>query len=182
MAAANIAEIEQTAQVTSELANDYMIGALGEIAGLQGAAQLQTDVVGLLGDLGVEIAPPAPETGFIAAAGIRLALWKTAKAGASQLAKNPKGWAAALGIASIGVAGAAGTYAWMTEDQTIQLEQIRSSAALQAETIKGMTPEQRAQLAQTLASATFVPPGAALWPWLAVGGALAAWWWFRGRK
>ena len=176
--------IEQSAQVSAELANDYMIGGLSQVAGIEGGAQLQEDVIGLMSQLGVQISPVESESGFAAlgVTAIRAALTKTATRGAAALAKNPKGWAAALGIAAGGVAVSAGAYQWMTADQQIELEKIRASAALQAQALEGLSPQQKMQVANGLASQTFAPPPMNLMPWIIGGAALAGVWWFYFKK
>ena len=83
--AANLAQIEQTAQVSAELANDYMIGGLAQTAGYPEGAELQDDVVRLMSSLGIDIAPVPVETGFILAgtlAAVRAGLSSGAKKGA----------------------------------------------------------------------------------------------------
>lgn len=183
--AANLAQIEQTAQVSAELANDYMIGGLAQTAGYPEGAELQDDVVRLMSSLGIDIAPVPVETGFILAgtlAAVRAGLSSGAKKGAQALAANPARWAVALGIAAGGAAVSAGAYNWMTEDQQLELEKVRQSSALQAQLIQNLSPAQRQELAQMYASKTFSAPPPSLWPWLIVGGALAAWYVYKKRS
>ena len=168
----DLAVIEQTAQVSGELANSYIIGSMTQAAGLPGGAQLQDQSVGLLADLGIEItAPTISETGAAPAilAAARASMARTAQAAGTALKNNPTKWAVALGIASAGVALSAGAYAWMTEDQQIRLEQIRQASALQAKALEGLNPEQRARVADTLAKTTFGAPPNYLIPVVVIG-------------
>jgi hypothetical protein len=181
----DLAQIEQTAQVSAELANDYMIGGLSSTAGYAEGAELQDDVVRLMSSLGIDIAPVPVESGIVLAgalATVRASLATGAKKGAQALANNPSRWAIALGIAAGGVAASAGVYSWMTEDQQLELEKIRQSAALQAKLIQNLPPAQRTMLAQQYAKQTFSAGPPTLWPWLLVGGALAAWYVYKQRS
>lgn len=182
---ANLAQIEQTAQVSAELANDYMIGGLAQTAGYPEGAELQDDVVRLMSSLGIDIAPVPVESGFFLAgalAATRAGLSAGAKKGAQALAANPSRWAVALGIAAGGVAVSAGGYQWMTSDQQLELEKVRQSSGLQAQLIENLSPAQRQELAQMYAAQTFSSPPATLWPWLLAGGALAAWYVYKNRS
>ncbi len=181
----SLTTIEQGAQVGAVLANDYMIGALSEAAGVPGGADLQTAVVELLADLEI---PIAPESGWIGAAvalrvtATRAALRASATRGAAMLAKDPTKWAIAFGVAATGTALAAGSYMWLTADQRIKLEQIDQAAAVQVAALKGMTPEQRSDLAMRVASSTMMALPSNLWPWLAAGTLLAGYWIWRATR
>jgi hypothetical protein len=172
----DLTKIEQTAEVSAELANSYVIGAMTTAAGLPGGDQLQTDSASLLADLGIDIMQPT-ESGVAAAAvvGIRAALAGNIRAVGTSLAKNPKQWAVALGIATAAGAASVGLYDWMTEDQQIAMEQIRQDAAVKAQALASLPPEDRQRVAEILAKqqprlGTSVPA----WPFLLAGGAVAA--------
>jgi hypothetical protein len=159
--ALGLGEIEQSAQVAAELSNAYVIGAL------------------------TTAAAGAPESGAAVGAllAIRTALAGSVKAAGKALAKDPKQWSIALGIAAGAVAGSAGLYSWMTEDQQIALETIRTDAALKAEALALLPPEDRAKVAGIIASQRYAPPSTWMLPVLAIGGAAAVWWFFfRGAK
>lgn len=183
----SLTTIEQGAQLGAILANDYMIGALSEQAGIPGGAELQTGVVELLADL--DLAVGAPESGFMGAAVVmgrlattRAALTASASRGAALLAKDPKKWALAFGIAATGVGVASGSYMWLTEDQRVKIQQIDAAAAVQVEALKGMSPEQRTQLALELARSTMAGMPSNLWPWLIGGGLLAGYFVWRATR
>jgi hypothetical protein len=173
----NLTQIEQSAEVSAELANAYVIGALTTAAALPGGAELQAESSGLLADLGIDIIEPVTETGIGAAVvGVRAALAAAVKSAGSSLAKDPKKWAIAIGIATAATAGSVGLYDWMTEDQQIALAAIREDAALKAKALASLPPEDRARIAEIIAHQTpQLGTGPPLWPFLLAGGALAAW-------
>lgn len=170
---ADITTIEQTAHVSAELANDYLIGELTDAAGLPGGGDLKDAVVNLMGSLGIEVAPSAVEAGWIVAglAATRAALAGTARSAAAAIAKNPKAWGTATAIAAGGIAVSAGAYDWMTADQQIAMEAIRQDAALKAKALQAVPPEQRAEIALRIAEGKLSLPSTSIMPWL-VGGAV----------
>ena len=150
----SISEIQEAALLTAELVNDYTIGALAESAGISGGVQLQEDASSLLVQLGVEVAPPVwangIESGLIGSAtalAIRSGLKKTAQKAGASLAKNPAQWGKALGLALV----SGGVYNWLTPNEAAQLEQIRLDSQVLATTLESMSPEDKAQVALTLA-------------------------------
>jgi hypothetical protein len=172
---ADLTQIEQSAEVSAELANAYVIGALTTAAALPGGAELQAQSAGLLADLGVDVVDPLVESGAVAL-GIRAALGTAVKEAGKSLAKDPKKWAVALGIATAGAAASVGFYDWMTEDQQIALAAIREDAALKAQALASLPPEERARVAEIIAHQTpQFGTSTPLWPFLLAGGALAAW-------
>jgi len=186
----DLTTIEQTAQVSAELANDYLIGELTQAAGLPGGPELKDSVVNLMGDLGIEVThasfytPPhngLAEAGWVAAAfaATRAALAGTAKSAAAAIVRNPKSWASAVAIAGGGIAVSAGAYEWMTADQNIQMEAIRVDAALKAAALEAVPESERAEIAMRIAQSKLSLPSTTILPWV-IGGAIAGaaflWW------
>lgn len=168
-------QIEQASQVSAELANSYLIGGLTNAAGLPGGTELQDKSANLLASLGIEVSG-AVEAGFAAiasVAAVRASLAGTSQRAAAAIAANPKQWGIAVGSAvGLGAAGV-GIYNWMSEDQQIALENIRQDAALKAEALAALPPDQRIEVAKILAEKTISLPSTNIMPWV-IGGAVVA--------